>query len=108
MLARKEYKSELRKMVRDIKRLSGCKKCGVSDPDILEFHHIDPGQKIWKIADMVSKGMKIPDVLKEIVKCEVLCTKHHDEADLILLEKYNYKLPRNKNRQPQRRAGKKK
>ncbi len=78
-----------------MKALRGCKVCGLSDPLKLEFHHRDPVEKLYKIADMVSSGMSVESILVEIAKCDVLCTEHHEEADQALLEKFDYNLPRN-------------
>jgi hypothetical protein len=105
-LDKKEYKKVLRQFIRDYKRLVTCKVCHISDPDKLEFHHRQPELKIWKISDMVSMGKPLKEVMVEVNKCDVLCIDDHEVADRVLLEKYNYKMPINPNKQPQRRAGK--
>lgn len=108
MLAKKEYRARLRAWVREMKSLSGCKICGTTDPLKLEFHHRDPAEKLYKIADMVSRAMSVHDILREIEKCDILCDQHHEEADRILLEKYNYRLPRNPKKHKEQRGGRKK
>lgn len=105
MLDKKEYRVRLRDWVREMKALMGCKVCGLSDPLKLEFHHRNPAEKMYKIADMVSKGMPLPEILAEIRKCDILCVEHHEEADRVLLEKWEYKLPRHPHKHPDQRGG---
>ena len=62
-----------------------CEKCGESHPATLDFHHIDPKTKHMGIAQMISLACSKSRILKEIDKCQCLCSnchrKHHWEVD---------------------------
>lgn len=51
--------------------------CGVSDPRLLAFDHIDPTEKRRNIADIVSKGLGLDKLKEEIAKCRILCHNCH-------------------------------
>ncbi|MEA2474508.1 MAG: hypothetical protein QOE06_2423 [Thermoleophilaceae bacterium] len=53
-----------------------CADCGETDPMVLEFDHLDAGQKAFTI------GSSVPyrnwqSILDEIAKCEVVCANCH-------------------------------
>lgn len=54
----------------------GCKECGVKHPAILEYHHKDPSKKNMEIA-VNYKFTSMYNLLKEIAKCDVLCSNCH-------------------------------
>lgn len=54
-----------------------CKSCGVSDPRVLTFNHLDRGTKFANVADLVSRGSKIEHLESEVNKCEILCHNCH-------------------------------
>lgn len=66
----KEYKSTLK-----------CEKCSENPPATLDFHHTVPDEKKYSISKMVKDGFSKKNILKEMSKCEVLCSnchrKHH-------------------------------
>ena len=73
ILAKKNY-------VNSLKRKSGCEICGFLDENLLrylEMDHIDPKQKINKIADMVQYGYSLEELIEECKKCRVLCRFCH-------------------------------
>lgn len=57
----------------------GCCDCGIRDPRVLEFDHIDPAQKASKIARLVSDGFtwSSPKLRQEILRCRVICANCH-------------------------------
>lgn len=63
----------------DYKRKLRCKKCGMSHPGALEFHHREPEKKVMSISRMVSKYdfEETYIILEEIKKCDVLCANCH-------------------------------
>jgi hypothetical protein len=65
--------------VRDIKRQRGCehKGCKVHDPIMLDFDHIDRGDKEFGISAGINRGVAWSTILEEIGKCQVLCANHH-------------------------------
>lgn len=62
-------------LVYSILSTSSCKDCGVSDPVILEFDHIDPSTKLFNIGEGYLKNRE--DLLREISKCEIVCSNCH-------------------------------
>jgi len=63
--------------------LGGCKKCGEKRHWILDFHHIDPSQKLFQISQGEAKGWEL--INEEIKKCILLCKNCH--GDFHYLEK---------------------
>lgn len=61
----------------------GCERCGYSAHAVaLDFDHIDPSTKSFKIADFVRNGLRptreAQDMLvSEVQKCRVLCSNCH-------------------------------
>lgn len=70
-------KAEKRNKIRTLKVSLGCYECGTHKADELDFHHIDPEQKVAAIGTMVSRGMAWTTILEEVSKCVVLCKKCH-------------------------------
>lgn len=70
-------RAKILKFLRKYKQRSGCRLCGEnSSPDVLDFHHIDPGVKKMSITSMARmRGML--SILEEIEKCVVLCSNCH-------------------------------
>jgi hypothetical protein len=56
-----EYKSNLK-----------CKECDQGHPSFMEFHHINPLNKIKGISKMVRQALSVKRILAEIEKCDVL------------------------------------
>jgi hypothetical protein len=69
-------------LIRDIKVLSGCIRCGEKHVACLEFHHHDPAQKEENIGSRAGH-MTIRKIMAEVAKCDILCSnchrKHHWE-----------------------------
>jgi hypothetical protein len=63
----------------------GCIKCGESKHYLLDFHHINPNDKLFQISQGESKGWD--KIQKEIEKCILLCSNCHREFHY--LEKNN-------------------
>jgi len=53
-----------------------CSRCGESDGSCLDFHHIDPYQKLFNVSAIGYKKSK-NTVMAEIAKCAVLCANCH-------------------------------
>ena len=54
-----------------------CAKCGMSDPVVLEFNHLDPATKTANVCDMIHFRVSPARIRLEIAKCEVLCANCH-------------------------------
>lgn len=66
-----------------------CKYCGLDDPHVLEFHHIDPTTKIQKINQMHSStGYTMQKLQEEIEKCIPLCRNCHTSVTQDALNSY--------------------
>lgn len=70
---------------REIKRLlvqfagGKCVKCGYNKcVGALEFHHKDPSQKDFGIAELMHKNA-LEKLKEEVKKCDLICANCHDE-----------------------------
>lgn len=55
-----------------------CIVCGITNPILLEFHHIDPTHKDFDISKGLSGNWESSELLeKEAKKCELLCANCH-------------------------------
>ena len=54
-----------------------CVMCGMSDPRVLDFDHINPTTKSFGIARALHNIMAWEKVLAEIEKCQILCANCH-------------------------------
>ena len=58
----------------------GCQKCGYNKClDALEFHHINPAEKDYAIAQMTHDHRTQEQIENELKKCIVLCANCHRE-----------------------------
>ena len=73
-----------------------CIICGENHPACLDFHHVNPENKIESINYMVRHEYTWGEVLDEIAKCQLLCAnchrKHHAEVRVARLELANLRL----------------
>lgn len=54
-----------------------CVDCGENHPATLDFHHLDPSTKRYRIASAITRATNWDKVLAEIEKCIVLCSNCH-------------------------------
>jgi hypothetical protein len=77
----REYQKKLRraraKWLHDYKRDVGCESCGFSHPAALDFHHLDPNEKIAEVSKMAHSLVPIEQLIDEISKCTILCANCH-------------------------------
>lgn len=66
---------------RILKSERGCLECGEKDPRCLDWHHVDPKDKLGSVREMAWLGWALDRIMDEIKKCIVLCSnchrKHH-------------------------------
>ena len=70
-----EHRGHLKEVANSYK-----KKCGIcteADPCCLEFHHLDPKEKELKIAIAIRNAWSETRLIKEILKCMVVCRNCH-------------------------------
>ena len=74
----KKRDEDLRKWLFEYKSNQSCKKCGFNKhAAALDFHHRDPLQKDITISKMISDSYSKENILKEIQKCDILCSNCH-------------------------------
>lgn len=72
---RKELQSWLQNLKKELDLK--CSVCGENRLPVLDFHHRDPNEKEGSISSLVNDGSSKSRVLKEIEKCDVLCSNCH-------------------------------
>jgi hypothetical protein len=73
---RQRYQKSIKSWLIEYKSKLECKNCGESRWWVLDFHHVDPKQKEYNLANLAKdKGKKA--FLKEVKKCDVLCSNCH-------------------------------
>lgn len=81
--SKKDRRARMRVWFQKLKSRAACKACGEDDPRCLDFHHRDPTEKEFKLADAIRQGWSKKKIVEEIAKCDVLCAnchrKHHAE-----------------------------
>ena len=70
--------------VRKLKRQSGCHNCGITAPDLLDYHHLPGMHKRFAISR--GYGREWDDILEEISRCNLLCANCHRQEHRILRE----------------------
>jgi len=85
-LLNREYKREKQKLKRhsikewldqEIKKNKKCIECGESHIACLDFHHRDSNEKEIKLSEVHHKKWSKERILKEIEKCDILCSNCH-------------------------------
>jgi len=69
-------RSKIRSFVGDLKK-SGCVDCGFYHPAVLQFHHMNPADKLGSVQNLIAGGHSEQVVRAEIGKCVVLCANCH-------------------------------
>ncbi len=85
--------NKLKKFYAALKHRMKCVMCPEKDWACLDFHHINPDEKIGSVVVM-ARTASLHKALAEAEKCEVLCANchrkhHHGEYYKELLEKIN-------------------
>jgi hypothetical protein len=70
-------KAKRREVIETTKEQQGCMRCGIRDPRVLEFHHLDTTKKEFSIADYYYSQYGIDRLEQEIAKCAVVCANCH-------------------------------
>ena len=67
--------AEMRKIFNTWKETLICSQCDETDTACLDFHHCDPSGKDGKVANMLTKSMRL--AANELNKCIVVCANCH-------------------------------
>ena len=70
-----EKRKRNRERIRAIKEKGKCLECGETNPSLLTFHHRNPEEKSFDIAQ--GTGRDWPVLQAEIAKCDLLCDACH-------------------------------
>lgn len=70
-------RQEFAKWLKTIKSELFCATCGENDPVCLDFHHSNKTEKEICVSQAVNRGWSKERILKEIAKCEILCSNCH-------------------------------
>ena len=73
----KKRQDELIKWFHNLKSSLFCIKCKENHPSVLDFHHRDPKEKDFNVGDALYYYKNKNKILKEIEKCDVLCSNCH-------------------------------
>jgi hypothetical protein len=76
-LSKKPRKQRIKEEYIEWKKTLKCSKCENNDYRVLEFHHRNPLEKEFTIANMVERGYSKERMNGEISKCDVLCANCH-------------------------------
>lgn len=76
--ARDRQRKDARKLINSFKECGcqtlGCKEIHLS---VMDFHHLDPGQKDNRVSIGVTNRWSLAKIMDEIVKCVVVCSNCH-------------------------------
>lgn len=85
---RKKYKQENRDFIFEFLNKNPCNICGEKDVLVLEFDHLH--DKKYNISEMISSGLTLEVLKKEIEKCQVLCANCHRRKTAIEQNHYRF------------------
>lgn len=71
------HKQILQEVVESHLLSNPCVDCQETDMIVLDFDHVDPSQKEHSISKIITRGMSLEKLLKEIDKCVVRCANCH-------------------------------
>lgn len=66
-----------RKWFHELKATKKCANCPETHPYCLEFHHLNPKDKVDHVGGMANSTWSKKKILAEIAKCQVLCANCH-------------------------------
>lgn len=72
-----ERKAAIAEYIKSIKTQLCCTDCGEQRPATLQFHHLNPEDKMFNIGEAIRYGISLDKIKQEIQKCVVLCANCH-------------------------------
>lgn len=76
-ISKKPRRQRIKEEFIEWKKTLKCSKCGNDDHRVLEFHHRNPTEKEYTIANIIDRGYGVEKMENEISKCDVLCANCH-------------------------------
>ena len=65
-------------VLEEMQRRGGkCAKCGFSDIRALDWHHLDPNDKVNSVSEMIRNRVSMDKLQAELDKCELICANCH-------------------------------
>ena len=65
-------------VLEEMQRRGGkCAKCGFSDIRALDWHHLDPNDKVNSVSEMIRNRVSMDKLQAEVDKCELICANCH-------------------------------
>lgn len=89
-IRRRKKKAYLLEFSWRYRRICGCAKCGIKDPRVLQYDHIDSSEKKLSVSWMVQGIFCLELIKTEIRKCQILCANCHSIKSS---EQLNYYKP---------------
>lgn len=59
------------------RKTPGCSRCPEATPCCLDFHHLDPAEKRFPLAEAATRCVSLATLKKELDKCILLCKNCH-------------------------------
>jgi hypothetical protein len=82
--SQRQSRKKIRIFLRQYKEDKKCSRCSENHPACLDFHHIDPKNKLFTIGlEALSRKLSISKIEEEIKKCEILCSNCHRKLHYI-------------------------
>jgi len=73
----KSNRAQIKEWFDELKQGLSCKQCSENHPACLDFHHKDSNSKEINVSLAVHECWSKERIMKEIEKCEVLCSNCH-------------------------------
>jgi hypothetical protein len=73
---------------------SSCSRCGVDDPEVLQFDHRDPSVKFFNISEAVY-SLTWETISLEIEKCDIVCANCHRKRTIHQFGQWRSRMARN-------------
>ncbi len=89
---KKKRREFLKRFIYDYLKIHPCIDCGISNPIVLEFDHINPETKTCNISDCVQNTMGFDRLKAEMAKCEIRCANCHRLKSAKTYNYFNYKF----------------
>ncbi len=86
-----KYKKINKDIVYRLKKNKPCNECGkIYDPVQIDFHHLNPKEKLFNISDLTQIKVSPKKLIKEIEKCVPLCANCHRLIESNIRKDYWY------------------
>ena len=72
----RSHKTKMQQWFLNYKKSLSCEICGENHPACLDFHHLNPQDKKFDVGQKNKRPSK-ETLIKEIAKCQVLCSNCH-------------------------------